>query len=386
LKVEYNISRLNYLLGLFKMPLHELLQIISKGLKKPVTEQELYTHEIKLSLLKKIDKVFNKGIHFYLDPKSPEFSKDASIFFRKEHFSADLNISAKKIVSHFEDFKISLSALAALADIDQQRRIPVYRITDDPQKVAALVRKELYPAYSTVLKEFLRALITKFAEKNILVFEFIETAQKKDKVNIDGFFLQPNVIVLKRQQHSFRREIFTIVHELGHFLLNEEEIESLDYQTLAKTNLSSIENWCNNFAFHFLIGDLIGRFEKLDTADSSNDYHHTEIEYIYRKTHLSKIALYTRLLYQKKLSQRNYDNIRREQEAIYNARIAEEKRIRELEKQDGSNKQKGSAPRPINSPLLVSTIQTAFYEGIINEYDVCKRLNINPKNLDKYIQ
>ena len=37
-------------------------------------------------------------------------------------------------------------------------------------------------------------------------------------------------------------------------------------------------------------------------------------------------------------------------------------------------------------PLLISTIQTAFYEGILNEYEVCKRLNIKPEKLDKYIQ
>ena len=36
--------------------------------------------------------------------------------------------------------------------------------------------------------------------------------------------------------------------------------------------------------------------------------------------------------------------------------------------------------------LLISTIQTAFYEGILNEYEVCKRLNIKPDKLDKYIQ
>ena len=46
----------------------------------------------------------------------------------------------------------------------------------------------------------------------------------------------------------------------------------------------------------------------------------------------------------------------------------------------------GTIPKPINSPLLISTIQTAFYEGVINEFEVCKSLNITPDKLDKYIQ
>ncbi|HMK03015.1 MAG TPA: ImmA/IrrE family metallo-endopeptidase [Ferruginibacter sp.] len=385
MKVDYNISRLNYLLGLFKLSHTDLLALISEGLKKPITEKDINSKEINISVLKRIDKIFNKGLHYYLDPKAPETSKEASIFFRKHDFTIELNIGAKKIVNHFEDFKISLSALATLADINIDRIMPIYKLSDNPKTVAKTIREELYPVFQTDLKEFLKGLITKFAERNILVFEFVETWNKKEKANIDGFFLNPNVIVLKRQQLSFRREIFTITHELGHFLLNEEEIESLDYQILAKTNLSSIENWCNDFAFHFLIGDKIQTFEDLDTADSTNDYHFTTIEEISKKTHLSQIALFTKLLFQKKISNLNYNKIRNDFEEKYKAKVEEDKKLRELEKQNGTP-QGGSAPQPIKSPLLVSTIQTAFYEGIINEYEVCKRLNIKPENLDKYIE
>ena len=71
------------------------------------------------------------------------------------------------------------------------------------------------------------------ATKNIMVFEFIETWNKKEKANIDGFYLKPNLIVLKRHQ-SFSREIFTLAHELGHYLLDEEEIEEINYSVYNK--------------------------------------------------------------------------------------------------------------------------------------------------------
>lgn len=385
MKVEQNISRLKYLLTLYKMTVEDLLLSVSEGLKKPLTKDDILSNEINVSHLKRIDKVFNKGLHYYLDPKSPEVSKDASIFFRKNKFGTELNIGAKKIVNQFEEFKISLSAISKLAEINIDRSLPIFSAQDDPKSAATKIRKELYPDSNPIPKEFLRALISKFAEKNILVFEFVETWNKKEKANIDGFFLAPNVIVLKRQQSSFRREIFTLIHELGHYLLNEEEIEELDISNLANNKLSAIERWCNDFAYYFLAGEYNKAFEQIDKADGTNDYHFELIESISKHTHLSQIALFTKLLFQRKISQDNYYNIKADFDEQYRLRQEEEKKQRKLDKLKGIQKG-GSTPKPINSPLLISTITTAFYEGVINEYDVCKTLNISPDKLEKYLQ
>jgi Zn-dependent peptidase ImmA (M78 family) len=385
MKIEQNISRLKYLLSLYKMTIDELLSIISRGLKNPITKQDVLTSEINVSYLKKIDKVFNKGLHFYLDPKSPEVSQDASIFFRKSQFGVDLNIGAKKIVNQFEEFKISLSAIAKLAELNIERTLPVYNINQSPKVIAQQLRNEFYPEFNSIPKEFLRSLIGKLAGNNIIVFEFVETWNKKDKANLDGFFLNPNVIVLKRQQISFRREIFTLIHELGHYILNEEEIELLDVQNLANLNLSTIERWCNDFAYYFLIGEYDKLIEDIEKADSSNDYYFEIIEEISKNTHLSKIALFTRLLFRNKLSQSNYNNIKSDFDEKYRLKQEEDKKQKELEQQQGK-KPGGSAPIPINSPLLISTIQSAFYEGVINEYDVCRTLNIKPDKLNLFLQ
>lgn len=385
MKVEQNISRLKYLLNLYKMTVDELLLPISEGLKNPLTKEDILATEVKVSYLKRIDKVFNKGLHFYLDPKSPEVSQDASIFFRKTKFGTDLNIGAKKIVNQFEEFKISLSAISKLAELNIDRTLPVFTINQDPKTVAKQIRKELYPEFNPIPKEFLRALISTLAENNILVFEFVETWNKKEKANIDGFFLNPNVIVLKRQQTSFRREIFTLIHELGHYLINEEEIEQLDISNLANNKLSASERWCNDFAYHFLAGEFDKAFEKIEKADGNNDYHFDLIESISKETHLSQIALFTKLLFQKKITQRNYNTIKADFDEQYRIRQEDQKKQRELDKMQGIQKG-GSTPKPMNSPLLISTIQSAFYEGVINEYDVCKTLNISPDKLDKYLQ
>lgn len=385
MKVEHNISRLKHLLEMYRINVQEFLELISDGLKKPITKEDVFSNEIKLSHLKRIDKVFDKGLHYYLDPKSPETSKEASIFFRKNRFATDdLNIGAVKIVNQFEELKLSLSAIAKLSDLDFKRKFQKYSINNNPQKVAEIVRQNLYPVFSSNRRNLLKSLISKFAENNILVFEFIETWNKKEKANIDGFFLKPNMIVLKRHQ-SFRREIFTLAHELGHYLLEEEEIEELDYQIMGNKNLSKIERWCNDFAYYFLIGDYADTMKSLEKASSINDYHFEVIKTISDNTHLSQIALFTRLLFDKKISNYDYANVKADFDERFKKRQEEKERKKELLKEQGI-KQRGSVAKPIPSPLFVSTIQTAFYEGVLNEYEVCKKLNIKPEKLDKYIQ
>ncbi len=384
--IEQNIKRLNYLLNLYRLSPEELSEIISEGKKKPITKEEILADKIELNYLKRIDKmIFNKGLHYYLDPTEPKKSKEASIFFRKETFNSELNIGTKKIVNNYEDMKIYLSAISKLVEIKNDRKIPKYSVRDNVKDVAFKIREYLYPEFSSKMKDFLNSLIFKFAEYNIMVFEFVETWNKKEKANIDGFYLKPNVIVLKRQQRAFRREIFTIAHELAHYLLNEEEIDKVEYEFFSNRILNEVERWCNDFAYYFLIGESNKIISNLKRATSENDFHHSIIEEISRKTHLSKLALYTRLLYLDKISRINYNNIKDRFEKKYRRKLEEEKMKKEIDKEMGIE-QKGSIPRPIKSPLFIKTLQIAFHEGVIDQFEFCKKLNIKPEKIDQFIQ
>lgn len=364
--------------------------LISKDLKKKFMAEEVFRSEIKISLLKKIDTVFGKGLNYYLDPKQLREAKEESIFFRKDKFNADLNLSAKKIVNHFEEEKISLSSLSILSDLKHERLLSVFSVQDKPREVAVEIRKKLYPEFNNKKREFLKSLIAKFAEYNILVFEFVENWNKKEKVNINGFYLKPETIVLKRNQKSFSREIFTLLHELGHYLLNEEEIDdhinedSSDYNSLSK-----IERWCNDFAYYFLVGELDKTLTTLATATDNNDYHHDILNSIARQTNLSEFALYTRLLINNRISLDNYRKVCKGLADSIKAREIEEQRQHVLEKQkalDEGRKLVGAAAKPLFSPLYISTIQSAFYEGVINEAEFCRRLNIKPERIDNYLK
>jgi Zn-dependent peptidase ImmA (M78 family) len=386
-KVEHNISRLNYLLELFQLPKNEFLDIISQGLKTKITEEDIFYPNIKLDYLKRIDKIFNKGISYYLDPEDPIKSIGSSIFFRKKSFTSELNLSAKKIVNHFEDFKLSLSAIATLSDMDNRRTLPLLNIKQNAKEQAYKIRKTLNPEFAIDKKGYLKSLINTFAIYNILVFEFIETWNQKERANIDGVFLDPNVIVIKRQENNYwRREIFTLIHEFAHYLLNVEEIEKLDYDVLLKKELGETEYWCNEFAFYFLLGEKNDKmFANLPFTDESNHYNEEKITRISKITHLSKIAIYTRILLDKRITYRDYNIIKTEFDKGIKEYIESIKKKKELDKESGIES-KGSAAKPIKSDLLISTVQTAFYEGVIDEYEVCKTLNISPKKITDYIQ
>ena len=388
--ININIERINHLLKLYKLGKSDFLLLVSEGLKKKFTAEEVFKSEVKPSLLKRIDSVFGKGLNYYIDPKHLKEAKDESIFFRKDKFNADLNLSAKKIVNHFEEEKISLSALSKLSDLIHERLLPVFTVKDKPIEVATEIRKKLYPEFNNRKREFLKSLIAKFAEHNILVFEFVENWNKREKVNINGFYLKPDTIVLKRNQKSFSREIFTLIHELGHYLLNEEEIdESMKEDSSDFNSLSKVERWCNDFAYFFLVGELDNTLTALATATDSNDYHHDILDFIALQTNLSVFALYTRLLINEKISLSNYRKVCNELSDSIREREAEEQRKYELERLkalEEGRKPGGAAAKPLLSPLYVSTIQSAFYEGVINEAEFCKRLNIKPERIDNYLK
>jgi Zn-dependent peptidase ImmA (M78 family) len=389
--VNLNINRLNHLLALFRVTKEELLSKLNEDVKRKLEEKDVFSESIKLSLLKKIDKVFNKGLEYYLDPKNPSQSKEESIFFRKDSFNAKLNLGAKQIVNRFEEEKISFSALSKLIDFKVKRTIRVYNLLESPIEAADEVRAFLYPKFASEKKEFLKNFIAILSEFNILVFEFVEAHNKKEKANINGFFLAPNVIVLKRNQKALRREIFTLAHELGHYLLNEEDIDgnvNNEKRPRSKHVESDVEKWCNDFAYYFLAGQFRNDIERIVRADSSNDYYHEAIDRISYKTHLSALALYTRLSLNGSISKADYRTI--SESILLQIKQAEDDNAQELALRAEKAKEAGKPliilpAKPIVSPLYLQTLQGALLNGLISEYDFCNKLRIPVNKLESYL-
>ena len=375
--IEINLERLRYLLRLFGLSEIEFMSMLNSGYKRELSREEVFTNEIPLPLLKRIDKIFNKGIYYYIDFSPVNHGSHASIFFRKQSFNGQLNLEARKMVDKFETLKNTLDTYNALADVTFERLLPSYTVKDNPRETAKAISELLKMRNHKDEKDHLKFLINQLAKLNIYVFEYIETANKKNKSNVEGFFIAPNVIVVKRQQGKLKRELFTLVHELGHCLINVEEVENVSDEL--SSGLTEIEKWCNDFAFYLLIGEDAVKLDGLKYANANNDYAHDMIKRISDETHVSMLAIYTRLVIEKKMTQDDYSLVRGG--IMANVRRAEEKR--KMETADGNSVV--SSPRPIISNLFRDTMQCALYRGVIDEATFCQQLNVKPERMEAYL-
>lgn len=384
MKIEYNKHRVEYLLSLFKMTAGELLSSINKDLKTPITWEDIDNDEIELNYLKRIDKVFKKGLLYYYDPSVPVKDKKVSVFFRKESFTSELNIGARKRVREFEDIKTQISAISIMSQFDLKRTLKTYSVKDNPREIAASLRMSLLPAFNSDKREFLKSYINNLAKFNILVFEFVDTFNKKEKANIDGFYIQPNAIVLKRNQDALSREIFTLSHELGHYLLNKEDVDELDFAKVTDRNEegSDVEKWCNQFAYYLLLGEENARkLESMPQYDYHVDYGHDLVAGISRETNLSRLAIFTNLFLQHRMTFTDYSNVREDLHLQYLARKEKERIERENRKAAGE-KVGGRSPKPIQSDLVYDIYNYALNKGVVSEYEYCTALNIKPNDIN----
>lgn len=377
MKVEFNKDRISYLLALYKMSIDDLLSLLNMGKKRLVNVTDLTGDIIDLNLLKRIDKVFQKGILFYMDFSELRNNRNSSVFFRKSEFGTQLNMESMRIVHKFESLKHTLDGYNILSHFNVDSQLKKCTIKAEPSKIAEEVRRILLPTKRcNTSRSFLVELISMFSENNIFVFEFIETWNKKEKTNIDGVFIKPNLIVLKHHKH-YKREIFTLVHELGHLLLDVEEVEDVDLVNGKMSN--DIERWCNEFAFYFLLGDDYIKLLNVSRVNSTNDYCMDVVQDLSDNHFVSRLAIYTHLYLHNKMSYATYEHIKKDLEQQYQNKIVAEQQSRD---------QKNiyvKPPKPILSPLMLRTMQMAFFNGIVNEAVFCNRLNINPTQFEHYL-
>lgn len=363
----------------------ELLSSINHDLKTPITWADIDQDKIEINHLKRIDKVFNKGLLYYSDPSTPSKDKGISVFFRKEGFTTELNIGARKRVREFEDLKTQISAVCKLSRFNITRKLPAFTVDDDPKAIAFSLRDTLLPAFTSNKRDFLKGFINKLGDDNVLVFEFVDTPNKKEKANIDGFYIEPNAIVLKRNQDSFSREIFTLAHEVGHYLLQREEVDEIDFEKITEStaSLSDVENWCNSFAYNLLLGAAnAAKLDSIAVYDFHVDYGHDLIDSISKYTNLSRLAIFTNLFLQHKMSFADYSNVRDDLHQQWLERKDAERLKREQEKSSGVQS-KGRTPKPIQSNLVADIYNYALNRGVVTEHEYCSVLNVKPNDISK---
>lgn len=365
--IKINIERLKYLLDLFKMDELCLKSIIEPKLKKTID----LSQPINKGTLAEIDSIFNRGLDFYTNP-NPINKANSSILFRKENISDDLGIGDVQFITSCEEQMRYISGLAKLSDFAfTQRKLPNFSLQDLPQEVAKKMQI-LLPAQSKSDKQFLESFIKNLAEHNILVLENIETHNKKYKSNLCGFFIKPNIIALKNQGR--KREIFTLAHELGHYLLNDENID----KDIFIQNPQNEEKWCNQFAFYLLIGEKLSVLESLQ-KDEINVENKT-IKNISAQKYISRLALFYHCVNSGKIKWGDYHLLKDELLKEY-----KDKQQAQKDKLDKSKKSGFAVQIPIISPLQKDIFINAFLEGVVDEYTLRTHFNIKHNNLESFV-
>lgn len=392
-----NPNRIKYLMSLYGLNSNEFIELIHNNSKRKTlafTTNQLEhalikKTDVELNVIKLIDKTFNKGLTWYISKRNLPAPDKSSIFFRKDTFNTELDFESKKVVNKYEELKIEIQTLCKFINVDLKRLLKTYNVKYNPQQAAHEVRDKFNKTEQNLIKEkfilpfhnerdFLKNAIRILEELNIFVFEFTENWNKINKASFNGFYISPNIIVIKRQ-HNYRREIFTLFHELAHYLINDEEIDNItDNQYI---HYNSVEHWCHSFSFYFLVDMFKTDFSELDKASSLNDFHKTIINKLYRKTYLSYSAFYTRLRIENKINEIDY-KAKMEELKLYSDQHKLQKQLQsQLEREAAKEQGKKiiAFQRPIESNLFKEIVKINYFEGNINESRLRDYLHISDK-------
>lgn len=400
-----NPKRLIYLLELFKLSKENFLELLKGDNKNPVLSLEEFEEvlnnnkKIKLSVLKKIDKIFEKGITWYISKRDLPDKDKLSIFFRKDTFNAQLNLGSIKLIEEFEKKRIEIESFCNSINFKAERKLKKYDLSYDAKEVAIEIKKEFDIVEERLRinkslksskndRDYLENLIRMIEEFNVFVFEFIDNKKRDDFIaNFNGFFMTSNLIVIKRQQEYLKREIFTLMHEFAHYLIEKEEIDDKVGEDFTG-NLNDVEKWCNDFSYYFLIGKFDNKLKFLSQANEKNDFHKDIINAITEQTHLSNFALYTRLRINNHISQRNYNEIyNRIKEKIFE----EKQRLkaqREFEKEQAEKEGRTlhfGQKVAIESKLFKELVRINYFEGNINQSRVMESLGVKKQSFEEVI-
>lgn len=358
-QIEINPKRLEYLLKLFHLSQKELQERIQFDIdfSKPLLSK---------TQLKEIDKIFNKGLNFYTDPSDID-TKNSSILFRKNNLNATLDIGDRQFISRFEEEISYIASLAKLGDFSfRARKLQTFSLQDSPTKVAKQMQFLLPMEKTKDDKSFLQSFTENLSKQDILVLEYIEAPAKTYKTNLCGFFIAPNAIVLKKQSH--KREIFTLAHELGHYLLNKENVD----ENIFEPNSNDEELWCNEFAFALLLGDKINELQ--DIRADEIELESQVIKDISQEKHISRLALFYHFALKNKIAWDRYNELKQDLS-------------REYEQNKLKDNKKIKFPIALLSPLQKDIFVNAFLEGVIDEYVLQTRFEryIKNHNLESFI-
>ena len=235
--------------------------------------------------LEKLADYYNKPVFFFFTNSMPNVDS-IQVAFRsiEEHYKVGLTKPVKELIEKADMYRLSLEELFAedssvyFADIIKDCKSDA-DLTDTLRKTLKL---DLTVQRGFVRPEnFLEFLRTNLFDNGIYVFK---DSFKNDDISGLCVYDAKFPVILLNNKMSFKRQIFTLFHEIYHIYLKEADI---DYTSGYE------ETKCNNFASNFLIppNDLIEQIESIDVIQDIE-----VIDILAKRYNVSRDAVMYRLL------------------------------------------------------------------------------------------
>jgi len=269
-------------------------------LEKIIKKQE----NAQYSDIKKIDTFLKRGIPFYFLDEVPEeriFPK-----FRSKYGNFE-NPEIEKKLREYAELREEIQFLVQEQRLSLKRNIQKYTIDDEPAEVANKISKILdfkikdyEKTNSRVLFEIIRS---KIENEDIFVFRDALPHELRGCIFLDDKY--PPLILVNSSDDK-NAEIFSLLHEFGHYLLDMEDI---DIDEINANNPSSkSENWCNSFAYFFLINEEIERKEEFMNSDIKEKISDEWLKNLSERYKVSKLAFMYRLFLLKKITKDDFQD------------------------------------------------------------------------------
>lgn len=262
--VEINLEALKYAIIFSGYDLDSLTSRISiKRINKSYFE-EIFDGKRKMFYgeLKHVDNYLKRGVPFYFLKKFPV--DNVLINFRKKN---SLESIPPKMINMIRDYDLIREEIKLLENnnLSENKKKTLKRF-ESPEETAIYFRKLFNLNEDLIIKssssevfEFIRANIE---ELGIYIFKDSFSENDVRGLNLIGNNL-PEIILINSNDDK-NAEIFSLLHEFGHCLLKDEE---LDIDKKEEINLTKVEEWCNKFAYFFMITSDVEELEKFSKSN-----------------------------------------------------------------------------------------------------------------------
>lgn len=239
--------------------------------------------------LKKLDSFLKRGIPFFFLENMPK--ENVLPMFRLKNNNLRLSPETEIKLRKYEDLRKEIKYLLQGEKEEYIRVLPVFDIKQKPEDVAKEIRKKFLFDDIHIEKSTHRDVFAHIRRKieNSDIYVFKDSLENGLRGCI---FIKNNLppLILINSNDDKNAEIYSLLHEFGHFLLDDEELD-LDEDGIKKDE--KIELWCNAFAYHFIMKN---EFEIEENFTKENKAQLTDIEKLKELSEKYKISKHALML------------------------------------------------------------------------------------------